>query len=310
MRDAFIARLHELASADPRLFLITGDLGFGVLTQFSQDLPDQYLNVGVAEQNMTAVATGMALDGRIVFTYSIGNFPTLRCLEQIRNDACYHNANVKLVCVGGGFSYGVLGMSHHATEDLSILRALPNMTVLVPASDFETRHAVDAVVERPGCCYLRIERSSAVDDPGLEKFVIGRARRLRDGDALTLIACGGIVGEAVAAAKNLSAVGIECRVLSVHTLKPIDVEAICDAGKATGGIVTIEENVLTGGLGSAVAEVCMDNNVVPRHFLRLGVSGYAQTVGSQEYLRKSNGIDQASIKTAVINLLAKKKSTS
>ena len=134
MRDAFVERLSELAAEDPRICLITGDLGFGVLDDFARHFPDQYINAGVAEQNMTAIAAGMALEGHVVFTYSIGNFPTLRCLEQIRNDVCYHNANVTIVAIGGGFSYGVLGMSHHATEDIAIMRALPEMTVVVTSN--------------------------------------------------------------------------------------------------------------------------------------------------------------------------------
>ena len=150
MRDAFVRRLIELARKDPRLHLVTGDLGFGVLDKFERELPGQFLNVGVAEQNMAAVATGMALEGLIPFTYSIGNFPTLRCLEQLRNDAFYHDASVKVVCIGGGFTYGQLGMSHHATEDISIMRALPNVAIVVPANDYETVAAVDALVERPG----------------------------------------------------------------------------------------------------------------------------------------------------------------
>jgi transketolase len=306
MRDAFIKRLHEIATKDERIFLITGDLGFGVLTKFSEDLPDQYLNVGVAEQNMTGVATGMALDGRIVFTYSIGNFPTLRCLEQVRNDACYHNADVKIVCVGGGYSYGVLGMSHHATEDLSIMRALPNMTVIAPASDFETEAAVDAVIARPGCCYLRIERTAGFTDAGIQPFVIGRARRLRDGDALTLIGTGAIMSEVLAAADDLAAKGIECRVLSYHTLKPLDIDALAAACRETGGILTVEENVLAGGLGSAVAEACLDNGLKPRRFHRLGVRDqYSKLVGSQDYLRKASMLDRASIAAAAAALLTR-----
>jgi transketolase len=305
MRDAFISRLHERAKADQRLFLITGDLGFGVLTQFSRELPDQYLNVGVAEQNMTGVATGMALDGRIVFTYSIGNFPTLRCLEQIRNDACYHAANVKIVCIGGGFSYGALGVSHHATEDLSIMRALPNITVVAPASDFETREAVDALIAQDGCCYIRIERTSGFDDPGKVPFALGRARCLRDGEAVTLVGTGGIVSELLLAAETVAAQGIECRVLSLHTLKPIDVDAIARACAETGGLVSVEENVLAGGLGGAVAEVCLDHGLKPRHFRRLGIRDhYAKVVGGQCFLRQYNGIDQHTIAAEVTALFA------
>lgn len=133
MRNTFINELEKLAVVDPSIYLLTGDLGFGVLNSFSENLPKQFINVGISEQNMTAVAAGLALEGNTVYTYSIGNFPSLRCLEQIRNDICYPNANVKIISVGAGLSYGQLGMSHHATEDMAIMRALPNMRVFSPA---------------------------------------------------------------------------------------------------------------------------------------------------------------------------------
>ena len=139
MRDVFIAALSEIAAANPDVIIITGDLGFGVLDDFERNFPRQYINAGVAEQNMTAVAAGLALSGKIVFTYSIANFPTLRCLEQLRNDVCYHKANVIAVSIGGGFSYGGLGASHHATEDIAIMRALPNMHALVPSDAWEVK---------------------------------------------------------------------------------------------------------------------------------------------------------------------------
>ena len=150
MRDTFVKTLVELARKDPRIVLMTGDLGFGVLKPFWEALPNQFINAGIAEQNMTSVAAGMALEGKIVFTYSIGNFPTLRCLEQIRNDCAYHHANVKIVCVGGGFVYGSLGMSHHATEDIAIMRALPDVTVMAPGDLVEAIECTKALVQLPG----------------------------------------------------------------------------------------------------------------------------------------------------------------
>src|ERR1051325_134088 len=201
MRDAFIARLEKLAASNPRVFLITGDLGFGVLDSYRKNQPRQFLNAGVAEQNMTGLATGLALEGRIVFTDSIANFPTLRCLEQIRNDAVYHDANVKVVAIGGGFSYGTLGFSHHATEDLAILRSL-GMPVIAPGCDWEAEEAVDALVNTPGAGYLRLDRSSAGSTrmPG-EKFELGKARVLRAGKDLTLVSTGGILSEVLQAAE-------------------------------------------------------------------------------------------------------------
>jgi len=301
VRDVFVKRLTELAERDPRIMLITGDLGFGVLDKFAARFPDQFINAGVAEQNMTGLATGLALEGRIVFTYSIGNFPTLRCLEQIRNDACYHGADVKIVAIGGGFSYGALGISHHATEDLSILRSLPDITVVAPGDDWETAEATSALIAARGTCYLRLDKSTAGDthQPG-ESFRLGRARRVRDGADGTIIATGGILGVALTAAEELATEGVRLRVLSMHTIKPIDADAIVAACRETAGIVTLEEHTVDGGLGSAVSEVCMDRGVIPRQFHRIGLrAGFSSIVGSQEYLRHRYGLSSASVLDAV-----------
>ena len=299
MRDSFVRRLEELAAADSRIFFITGDLGFGVFDTFEKRFARQYLNAGVAEQNMTGIATGLAMEGRIVFTYSIGNFPTLRCLEQIRNDAAYHNANVKIVSIGGGFSYGPLGMSHHATEDLAIMRAL-GITVVAPGCNWEATESVEALVEQPGTCYLRLDKSSpgSTQRPG-ERFELGKARTLRAGEDVTLMSTGGILAETLAAADQLAANGIGCRVLSVHTVSPLDVEAVTEAASETGGIVTVEEHTIHGGLGGAVAEACLDNRVSPRGFARVALrEGFSSIVGSQEFLRSRYGIDRSAIVAA------------
>ncbi len=297
MRNAFIARLTEIARDNARVMLITGDLGFGVLTDFAQNCPGQFLNVGVAEQNMIGIATGLALEGRIVFTYSIANFATIRCLEQIRNDAAYHKANVKVVAVGGGFSYGALGMSHHATEDLSILRAIPNITVVAPGDLWEAEEATAALVETPGTCYLRLDKTHAgrTARPG-EKFKLGKARTLREGNDLTLIATGGILKVALDAADRLAAQGLRCRVLSLHTLRPLDQETVFGACRETGGIITIEEHVVDGGLGGLIAETCLEAGIVPKAFYRIGLRGeFPSIVGSQEYLRRHYGMDESAV---------------
>jgi transketolase len=297
VRDAFVATLTRAARNDPRVMLITGDLGFGVLTGFAAAFPAQFLNVGVAEANMMGVATGLALDGRIVFTYSIANFPTLRCLEQIRNDAAYHEANVKVVAVGGGFSYGALGMSHHATEDLAILRSIPGITVVSPGCLWEAEEAAEALVRTHGTCYLRLDKSDAgrTNRPG-EVFELGRMRRLRDGHDITLIATGGILGAALRAADQLAADGLRARVLSAHTIRPFDDRAVVEAARDTGGIVTVEEHVVDGGLGGLVAETCLEAGVAPRGFYRIGLrSGFSSIVGSQEYLRSRHGMDARTI---------------
>jgi transketolase len=257
---------------------------------------------------MVAIATGMALEGYTAFTYSIGNFPTLRCLEQLRNDACYHKANVKTVAIGGGFSYGNLGFSHHATEDIAILRSLPGMMVVAPADEWEVEQATAALAAHQGCAYLRLDKSSAPrsERPG-ERFELGRSRRLRDGRALTLIGCGGIVAELMAAAGDLDREGIDCRVISHHTLTPIDAEAVGAAADETGGILTVEEHSVTGGLGGALAEFCLESGPRPRRFRRLGLRDeFATVVGGQEYLRQRYGMGRQAIVQSVHELLAQR----
>ena len=304
MREAVVRRLTALAEKDARIILVTGDLGFGVLTDFAKRFPKQYLNAGVAEQNMLGLAVGLALEGRTAIVYSIANFPTLRCLEQVRNDACYHDANVKIVAIGGGFSYGALGFSHHATEDIAILRSLPGMTVVSPGDRWEAAEAFEALVRTPGTAYLRLDKSYAyTEPPPRTRFDLGRFRRVRDGKDLSLLVTGGILGTAMEAAELLEGRGISCRVYSVHTVKPFDHQELATAIAETGGILTIEEHTLEGGLGSVVAESCLDRGLRPRAFARLGLPGsFSSIIGSQEYLRKHYGLDAASIADAVLRL--------
>ncbi|WP_339929958.1 transketolase C-terminal domain-containing protein [uncultured Brevundimonas sp.] len=293
MRDAFIRALTELAEADERIVLVTGDLGFGVLEDFARRFPGRFINAGVAEQNMTAIACGMALEGYQVYTYSIGNFPTLRCLEQIRNDVCYHDADVKVVSVGGGFSYGQLGMSHFATEDLAIMRALPNMTVVAPSDPWEAAALTRQMSARRGPAYLRLDKSAA----GLpeEPVTLGCARQVREGGDVCLIATGGIVEEALKAADLLAADGFAASVFAVNTIKPLDPVLVAAAGAAKA-VIVIEEHTVIGGLGSAVAEACMTAGVVPPRFLRIGLDDiYPTVVGDQRYLRKVYELDADAI---------------
>jgi transketolase len=303
MRDRFVNELTNLAAGDPTVFLVTADLGFGIFNTFIDRFPDRFLNVGVAEQSMIGVGTGMALEGWTVFVYSIGNFATLRCLEQIRNDAAYHEANVNIICSGGGFTYGNLGMSHHATEDLAIMRSLPGVTVVAPCDDFETSGAVRALASQRGVGYLRIEKQVPIDTTSLGGFELGKARRIREGQDVTIIACGGLVSEAVGAADLLEQDGLSARVVSMHTLTPVDLAEIVDAARTTGGIVTVEEGQIVGGLGGAVAEVCADSGVRTR-VRRLGLRRtYSAIVGDQAYLRQHYGMDRSAIATAARELL-------
>ena len=307
MRDHFIKALSLEVEANPNIILITGDLGFGVLDNFQKQFPDNFINAGVAEQNMTGIAAGLALEGKIVFTYSIANFPTLRCLEQIRNDVCYHNLNVNIVSIGGGFSYDSLGISHHATEDLAIIRSLPDITVVSPSGLWETVEATKALVNHPGAGFLRIDKSAGDDKPNLiknEKFKLGKSRILRNGDDCTIIVTGGILEEAQLAANKLMKNNINTKIISVHTVKPLDKKAIINAYNTTHATITLEEHTIYGGLGSAVAELLADNQLTGKIFLRIGLEdGFSSIVGDQKYLRKCYKMDANSIVNKINNLL-------
>jgi transketolase len=297
VRGAFFSTLLELAERDERVHLVVGDLGFGVVEPFAQRFPDRFLNAGVAEQNMTGVAAGLALCGKIVVTYSIGNFSTLRCLEQIRNDICYHRADVKIVSVGGGFAYGPLGMTHHAVEDLAVMRVLPGMVVVAPGDPFEVEHATRAILAEPGPCYLRLGRAGEprIHGSGVV-FALGRAIRVREGRALTIISSGGMLETGLRAAELLGETGIDARVVSMHTLKPLDEAEVLSAADETGAIATLEEHSVIGGLGSAVAEILAESAGMRGRLKRLGVpSAFASEVGSQEYLRALHGLSPAGV---------------
>ena len=305
MRDTFISELSSVAKNDPRIILITGDLGFGVLNNYIEDFPNQFINAGVAEQNMTGIATGLGLEGKIIFTYSIANFNTLRCLEQIRNDACYHEVNVNIVSVGGGFSYGPLGYSHHATEDIAIIRALPNIQVFTPSDDWEVKQIVKNMVAHEGVSYLRIDKSFAPSSNRLDEvFEVGKPRILKEGKDLSILACGGILDLALKASEYFEKQGINIRVVSVHSINPFDENIVIDCASNTGGIITLEEHSLNGGLGSLVCETLVRNNILPGKFFSMGLeSKFSTIVGTQDYLRDINGIGLESIKQNIRSLL-------
>ena len=302
MRTAFIETLCDLAESDERIWLLTGDLGYSVLERFATRFPSRFVNVGVAEQNMTGVAAGLALSGKVVFTYSIANFPIMRCLEQIRNDVCYHNLDVKVVAVGGGLTYGPAGYTHHALEDLAVMRAMPNMTVLAPGDPVEAGLATKAIVARSGPCYLRLGKSGEpVVHQTEPEFQIGRAIAVREGNDVVLISTGNMLPTAIQVSDILAAEGISSRVLSMHTLKPLDAGAIQRAA-GIGMIVTIEEHHAVGGLGSAVSEVlgAMSGANRPR-LLTLNVKAQRlTTIGSQAYLRRHYDLDAESISRAIM----------
>lgn len=297
MRDTFVKTLLEIAKKDKNVYIVTGDLGFGVLKPFWEELPDQIINAGIAEQNMTSIAAGLALQGKIVYTYSIGNFPTLRCIEQIRNDCAYHDANVKVVCVGGGFVYGSLGMSHHATEDIAIMRALPNVTVVAPGDLVEAACATKAIYETPGTCYLRLGRGGEKQiHESIDNFQIGKAIKIQDGEKIAIFSTGAIFDEVDEACKALAEEGIEPTVYTFPTVKPIDKDVILECAEKYDTIITVEEHNLSGGFGSAVAEVLSEQNDLKAKLVRVALDDrYSCIVGSQKYLRQQYSIDSKAI---------------
>lgn len=297
MRDAFTRALMREAAKDPKLTLVTGDLGFGVLKPFWETYPEQFINAGIAEQGMTGLAAGLAQTGRTVLTYSIGNFPTLRCIEQIRNDCAYHDANVKVVCVGGGFVYGSLGMSHHATEDMAILRALPGVTVFTPGDPEEVEAVVPVMLKTPGTCYLRLGRGGepTLHESPVTGWQLPKALTLREGTDVAILSAGGILTQTVSAGRMLAEKGVSAEVVSFPCLKPIDKEKLVELSQRFRHIVTVEEHSIVGGFGSAVCEVIAETGA-PCRVHRIGMEDvYSCIVGTQQYLRGEYHMDDKAI---------------
>ncbi|MBN2551234.1 MAG: transketolase [Spirochaetales bacterium] len=307
MRSLFNQTLLKIAENNDRIYMILADIGYGEIEEFAERFPDRFFNVGVAEQNMTGVACGVAMEGNIAITYSIANFPTLRCLEQIRNDVCYHNVNVKIVIIGGGLAYGALGVSHQSTEDLAIMRALPDMVVVAPSDFVEAEAATYAMIEHDGPVYYRCGyKKEPPLHPGPIDFRFGRAIQVCDGADATLIGTGTVTYRAWQAAQLLEQRGIRTRVLSMHTVKPIDAEAVVAAARETGAILTVEEHNILGGLGGAVAEVLADSGMgVP--FRRIGLPDtYVHIVGSHEWLLDHYGFSPQAIADSTQEVIARK----
>ncbi len=285
MRTAFIKRLFELAEEDPNLFLLTADIGYSVVEEFAARFPKQFINVGVAEANMMGIAAGLAMSGKRVYVYSIANFPTLRCLEQIRNDICYHNLDVTIVAVGAGLAYGQLGYSHHGLEDIAAMRTLPNLTLLSPADPGE----VKALLPTRGPTYLRLGKAGEKvlhTKPVFPK----KATIVKHGNRATIVATGSILVEALKIPNTT--------VISMPTLVPFDEETILSVRK-TPHILTLEEHG-RGGLGSMVAEILAVNGYAGRFTPIYVKKPPTPLCGSQSYLREHYDLTARAI-TAALN---------
>jgi len=301
MRQAFVRQLLEAAKEDPNIVLITGDLGYGVLDDFAKALPLQFINAGVAEQTMASLAGGLASLKKKVFIYSIGNFSTLRCLEQIRNDICSMNHSVTVVSVGAGFSYGPQGYTHYAIEDISVMRSISKMNVYCPSDSYEVSVVLTKILNEGKPSYLRLGKGG---EPLLHPSNLSSdfedGVTLRSGPDATMIFTGAIGSQVIAAAEILSSTGIEAEVISFPQLSPISVRKIQNS---TSILFSIEEHVTRGGFGSAVLEGLSEADS-GRRVRMLGVNYDGYSLGSHSYLQDISGLSAAKIAKYVNSKLA------
>jgi len=306
MRNTFAKSLLTIAKKDKRVLLLTADLGYSAFEDFIKELPNQFINVGIAEQNMAGVAAGLAIEGYKPVIYSIVPFTTMRNFEQIRNDICYQNLNVKIVGVGAGYSYGPYGHTHHGLEDIGILRTLPNMTILAPGDPTEVRLATMSMMRSNTPTYLRLGKAGErVLYDKTPHFSIGKGIVLHEGSDATIIATSTLVSRAIEVATEMVKRKYSIRVISMHTIKPIDKALILESSRKTRVIVTLEEHSIIGGLGSAVAEVLAESQACIQ-FLRLGaLDHFTKSIGLQDYMREKNGLSIRQVSSQILKLLSK-----
>lgn len=292
-------RLRELARQDERICLIVGDLGFSVVEPFIKEFPMRFLNAGVAEQSMTGMAVGWSIaEDKIVFIYSLGNFPTLRCLEQIRNDCCMHNANVKIISLGSGITYGQSGYSHFAVEDLAVIGAMPNMTIFTPADPSEVKRCLDLAVQISGPVYIRLAKNGEPllnGSPSI--FNIGDFVEYRAGAEVCLIGIGPIITSCIDAAKILEDV-ISPSVIGLPVFKPLNEQLLVDYLRKFSFVTTIEEHSAYGGLGSIIGEIMARYNIKSR-FLKLALPEGFNKTGLQGDLQKLCGLESTQIASKI-----------
>lgn len=307
MRNAFADEITKLGQEDGRVVMLSGDIGNRLFDKFKAAQPERFFNCGVAEQNMTGVATGMAMNGLRPFTYTIAPFGTTRCLEQIRTDAAYHDVPVTVVSVGGGLAYSGLGPTHHACEDLAFLRAIPNMVVIAPADSWEVRAALRAVLKQDRPAYIRLGKKGEplVHQGPVADFAIGKAITISDGADICLLSTGNMLPEAVEAARLLKDQGLSARVVSFHTVKPLDEACLAETFGKFSLVVTLEEHSINGGFGSAIAEWMADHGPHRARLLRIGApDAFFKKSGEQEYARHMLGLDAAAIARRSADALA------
>ncbi len=305
MRKTFIDTLTQLARQDTQIMLLTGDLGFSVFEDFAKEFPGRFINCGVMEQSMLSIAAGLALEGKKPYVYSIIPFATMRPFEQIRNDICYQNLNVKIVGVGAGFAYGAFGSTHYAIEDISILRPLPNITVISPADSIQTRELTLQSYKKPGPCYLRLLKPEVVLMPAKVKTILGKPSVIRNGNDGAIITTGACLQTGLAVADTMKESKKHLTVISLHTLSQINEPALVKAIKGQKHIFTIEEHRTIGGLGSLIAEQLLKHRLGGK-LTTLGIDdSYQKITGHQQYLAERHGLGKATIYKKILKELKK-----
>ena len=302
MRKTCLDMVYEVAKKDPRVVFIGSDLGPGVLDEMKHEMPDRFFMEGIQEQHVIGMAAGLAMEGYIPFVNTIATFLTRRCFEQMAVDLCLHNLPVRLIANGGGVVYAPLGPTHLAIEDISILRALPNMTIVAPTDKEEMKRLVPQTLDLPGPLYIRLGKGGdpVVSRPE-DKFEIGKSIELRRGKDIALIATGVMVNRALTAANILASEGIDCTVINMHTLKPLDDEKVLELAGSSKLIVTIEEHTLIGGLGSAVIELISDQfEGQPPKIKRIALPDeFPKQYGSQDSMMEHYGLQPSAIADTV-----------
>jgi transketolase len=306
MRNAFADELTKLGNEDPRVVMLSGDIGNRLFDKFKDKHPSRFFNCGVAEANMMGVAAGMAMNGLRPVAYTITPFVTTRCLEQIRTDVCYHEAPVTIVAVGAGLAYAGLGPTHHACEDISFLRSIPNMVVICPGDAHEVRGALRAAMKQDHPVYIRMGKKGepVVHAGPVADFEIGKAITIVEGADVCLLSTGNMLPEVVEVAHKLKERGISAKVVSFHTVKPLDEACLKEAFDKFKLVATIEEHSLIGGFGAAVSEWLVDTATAPKKFLRFGTpDAFFKKSGEQEYAREMLGLSAHQIADKVAQAL-------